>query len=66
MIGTKVMMAAAASLVGMLMTGAASAATCVGACGTSGDDGMIATSPDGGDYNYVNLYLSCAPKFRTG
>ena len=36
------------------MAGEASAAVCVGNCGTLGANGVVTASPQGGDYNYVS------------
>ena len=36
------------------MVGEASAAVCVGNCGTLGANGVVTASPQGGDYNYVS------------
>lgn len=36
------------------MAGQASAAVCVGTCGTLGADGVVTTSPQGGAYSYVS------------
>ena len=46
---------ALSSMVGatFLMSSAAAAATCVGACGTLGATGVVTTSPQGGTYDYV-------------
>lgn len=47
-------LSAASALFLMGMTGAASAAVCVGTCGTLGADGVVTASPNGGNYNYVS------------
>lgn len=36
------------------VAGEAAAAICVGTCGTLGANGVVTTSPQGGDYNYVS------------
>ncbi len=36
------------------VAGEAAAAVCVGSCGTLGANGVVTTSPQGGDYNYVS------------
>jgi hypothetical protein len=46
--------AISALLLSLGMVGGASASVCVGTCGTLGANGVVTTSPQGGDYNYVS------------
>jgi len=52
----KVIHSAAAAALALGFAASASAAVCLGNCGTMGADGIVTASPVGGDYQYVSTY----------